>query len=241
MPNLRRRRNAYKKKRRIPRNPRMGGTVLTRRVQTCYINNSNIFGAPVATNPPGATAMIQLGSIITNPYFGNNFTFPFVLTFSLDQLVQFTDITNFADRYKIKDVYIRMQYNSDSVTGVPTTGQNQPNIVPSMCYIADYDDSNVQTPTELNAKMGLKRKALNNGAFHLIKLKPKVAPAIYQAGVASAYAVPSSQTFINSSYPTVPHYGIKGYFENFFLGGIGAGCSQVTLDVVMKVQIKDFQ
>lgn len=219
----------------------MGGTTLTRRVQTCYINNSSVFGAPAVTNPSGGTAMIQLGSVITNPYFGNNFTFPFAMTFTLDQLAQYSDLTGFADRYKITDVSIRLQYNSDSVAGVSTTGQAQPNIVPSICYIPDYDDANVQTPSECNAKMGLKRKALNNGAFHIIKLKPRVAPAVFQSGIATAYSVPSKSMYLNSAYPSVPHYGLKGYFDNFFLGGLGAGCSQVTIDVVMKVALRDFQ
>ena len=219
----------------------MGGTVLTRRVPTCYIANSSVFGAVQIANPSGGTAMIQTGGIITNPFFGNNYTVPFSLQFTLDQLAQYTDITGFCDRYKITNVTVKFQYNTDSVQGFPTATQGTPNIVPSLCWIVDSDDFALQTPTELNAKMGLKRKALNNGAFHSIKLRPKVAPAIFQSGIATAYSVPSKSVYLNSAYPSVPHYGVKGYIDNFYLGGSGGAASCITVDVTMTVALRDFQ
>lgn len=231
-------------KRRIPRGPRLlgptGGCTLTRRVPSLYIANSATFGAPAITNT-SPTACIAVGTTTAHPYFGNNFSVPFSLQFSLDQLAQYTDITGFCDRYKITDVTVKFQYNTDSVTGLSTASQNQPNMVPSVVWIQDYDDSAVMSISDINAKTGVKRRALNNGAFHAIRVKPKVAQAAYQAGVTSAYTVPGKSTWVNTAYQATPHYGIKGYIENMYLGGLTGAASCITIDVTMKVQLKDFQ
>lgn len=232
------------KKKSVPRGPRLqgptGGCVLTRRVPSLYIANSSTFGAPAITNT-SPTACIAVGTATAHPYFGNNFTVPFSMQFSLDQLAQYTDITGFCDRYKILDVSVKFQYNSDSITGVSTTGQAQPNMVPSVVWIQDYDDAAILSIGDINAKTGVKRKALNNGSFHAIRVKPRLAQAAYQAGVTTAYTVPGKATWVNTAYQAVPHYGIKGYIENMYLGGLTSAASCITIDVTMKVALKDFQ
>lgn len=231
------------RKTRVPRAPRRlgtGYTVITRRVPSLYISNSTFFGTPVTTNPATSTVLVTLGTAVAHPVFGNNFTIPFSLQFCLDHLSQFADLTDIADRYKIMNVDIKFQYNTDSVTGVPTSGQLQPNMVPSVVWIQDYDDSNVLTAAQLNAKMGVRRKALNNGSFHSIRVRPRIAANVFQ-GALTAYSVPGKPQWINSSFPTVPHYGIKGYIENMYLGGLTGGASCITADITYKVAIKDFQ
>lgn len=240
---LRRRRPAVKrmvKKRSIPRPPRTGGTVITRRLNTQYIANSSFYGSAVTTNTGLAVALVTLGTPVVHPYFGNNFTVPFSLQFSLDQLAEYTDFTNICDRYKILDVYVKLQYNTDSVAGAPNAS-GQPNMVPSVNWIQDYDDSNVLTATQLNAKMGIKRKALNDGRFHSISVKPRLAATAFQGGAVSAYTVPGKATWVNSAYPSVPHYGIKGFIENMYLGAIATGTACIAVDVTFKIAIKVLQ
>lgn len=212
---------------------------MTRRVQSLYLTNSSTFGVPQVTSL-SPTQCVTLGTAIAHPVFGNNFTVPFTMQFSLDQLAQYTDITNFCDRFKITGVSCKFQFNSDSITGYSTSTQNQPNIVPSVVWIQDYDDANTLTVAEVNAKMGVKRKALNNGAFHSISVKPKVATSTFN-GLSTAYAVPTKSQWVNSAYPSVPHYGIKGYIENLYLGGITGGASCVTIDLTYRVAMRDFQ
>lgn len=244
-PLIRRRRPAAKKrvmKKRAPRVPRPVGTgaaALTRRVQSLYLTNSSSFGVPAVTNP-SPTPVFTLGTATAHPVFGNNFTVPFTMQFSLDQLAQYTDMTNFCDRFKITNVIAKFQFNSDSITGYSTATQNQPNIVPSVVWIQDYDDANTLTAVEINAKMGVKRRALNNGSFHAISVKPKIAAAAYN-GLSTGYTVPKGETWVNTAYPSVPHYGIKGYIENMYLGGITGGAACVTIDLTYTVQLKDFQ
>ena len=208
-------------------------------MQSLYLTNSSSFGVPqVTTLSP--TACITLGTATAHPVFGNNFIVPFSMQFSLDQLAQYTDISNFCDRYKIVDVMVKFQFNSDSITGYSTSTQNQPNIVPSVVWVQDYDDANTLTAVEVNAKMGVRRKALNNGSFHSIRVKPRIAASAYN-GLSTAYTVPKGSQWINTAYPQVPHYGIKGYVENMYLGGITGGASCITVDLTYKVMLKDFQ
>jgi len=226
--------------RRIPRAPRTGGTIITRRLNTQYIANSSFYGTAVTTNTGLSTVLCTLGTPVVHPYFGNNFTVPFSLQFSLDQLAEYTDFTNICDRYKILDVYVKLQYNTDSVAGAPNAS-GQPNMVPSVNWIPDYDDSTTLTATQINAKMGVRRKALNDGRFHSMSVKPRLAANAFNGALASAYTVPGKATWVNSAYPSVPHYGIKGFIENMYLGAIATGTSCIAIDVTFKVAIKDLQ
>ena len=225
---------------RVPRPMgRTGGAVLTRRVKSLYLTNSGVFGVPqvTATSP---TTCVTLGTATAHPVFGNNFIIPFSFQFALDQLSQYTDVTNLCDRFKIYDVKIKFQYNSDSITGVPTSGQTQPNMVPSVVWIQDYDDANILTSDDINAKMGVKRKALNNGSFHSISVRPRVAASTFN-GLSTSYTVPSKAQWVNTAYPSTPHYGVKGYIENMYLGGLTSAASCITIDLTYKVGMKDFQ
>lgn len=235
-PKTNRRKNKRSNKRsKVPRAPRNGGFVITRRVPTLYLSNSSTFGAPQITQPSGGQALIALGSPVVHPIFGNNFTVPFALQFTLDQLSQYTDIQQIADRYKITDVYVKFQYSSNNINGA-TSGP----LVPSVCWVPDHDDGSTLTPTELNAKMGLRRVSLGDGKFHLIKIKPRVAGAVFQ-GLSTGYMVPNSSEYINSSYPTVLHYGCKGYIDGMYLGGVGAFNSCISMDITYRVQVRDLQ
>jgi len=240
--NNKNRKGKRSRKSRVPRPLGLnGGFTISRRVPTYYLTNSVTFGVPTLSGGQGTT-MMTTGGVVQHPIFGNNYSFPFAMRFTLDQLAEYTDLTGISDRYKIIGVKVKFQYNTDSVTGLATLGQNQPNIVPSVCWVPDYDDDTPLTIAQLNAKTGLRRKPLNNGSFHQIKIVPRIAQSAYNGSiVTAAYIVPGTRQFINSSYPSVPHYGLKGYIDNFYLNTIANGCSCITMDVEFTVQVKDLQ
>lgn len=217
-----------------------GGFTLTRRMDPIYISNTLTNGVPACSN----TTVITLGTPEALPIASgaDNFQLPFSMVFSLKQLAQYTDIVNICDRYKITGAMIKISYNANSVGGVNAGGTGpEPQFLPIVNWIADKDDDSVQTSTQLRARTGLKQKCFKgSNDFVKIKCVPVPAPIVYD-GVASAYSVPATPQWINSGYPDVPHYGVKGYFQNLSLLAIGTCVSVLTVDVQLTVEARDLQ
>lgn len=245
---FRRRRFAKKKTTRprrkaaVPRAPRQGMFTIVRRQPTSYISNSSIAGVAQVINPPSGSGlnMIVLGTPVAHPIFGATFSVPFAAAFTLDMLSQYTDLTSISDQYKITNIGLRFQYNASDVTGVPI-GASQPAFVPIVKYIPDYDDGSIETIFALQAKMGLRSVPLSGGKFHSMRLSPRVADTVFGTALVPGYATPSKTMWLDSSGPAVPHYGIKGYIENFPLSGTSVLTSCITIEVVYTVKLKGLQ
>jgi len=57
---------------------------------------------------------------------------------------------------------------------------------------------------------------MGNTQYVVQKIKPKVAGQIYQSAIATGYSVIKAP-YINSTYSTVPHYGIKFWLNNVYM------------------------
>jgi len=226
---------------RLPRNPAgsTGGFVLKRKVPDCWLSNTAAAGVAQVSGGP-ATSFLVIGTPVAHPVFTGIYNVPFSMIFSLDQLAQYTDITAICDKFKITNVAVKVMYNATAVAGTAATAA-YPSFMPIIKYITDSDDGVPQSALDLNAKMGLKTKTLANGKMVKLRCSPRVAAPIYQSAVATAYEVPNKATYINSTYPTVPHYGIKGYFENFSLQATANATSCATFEVEMTIKLKDLQ
>jgi len=232
------RRPAVKRK---PTRPRgNGGFLISRRSPPIYVTNSSLAGVPDNTNP----IILTLGTpeLLPITIGTDNYQLPFAMSFNLKQLAQYTDIVNICDRYKIVSAMVKISYNANSTTGTGAGAINaSPQFMPIVNYIVDKDDDGVQTSNQLLARTGLKSKVFRNGNdFVKIKCAPVPAPIVYD-GVASAYSVPATAQWINSGYPDVPHYGVKGYIQNFCLLSATQVVSALTFDVTLVVHAKDLQ
>ena len=232
------RRVAVVRPRRGPRVLGSGGFTIRRKVPDIWLANSNTLGVPVQGGGGGASALV-VGTPVVNPIFGGVYSLPFTFTFTLDNLVGYTDITNICDKYKITNVVIKAMYNATAVQGSNVSAQ-YPSFMPAIKFITDHDDANAPTVSELNQKMGLKSKTLANGRMVKMRVSPRAAVALYQP-TTTPYAVPSKALYVNSSYPLVPHYGIKGYLENFVLQSNTLATSCITFELEYTVHCKDLQ
>lgn len=221
-----------------PRNLGTGGFTIIRQQPTIWLSNSNVVGSPLVRGGQGTTSL-ALGTPEPNPIFGNVYSIPFAFQFTLNNLAQFGDLSGIADKYKISSVRIKATYNATAVQG-SAVSQPFPSFMPLIRYVTDDDDSSPQTTTEINAKMGLRTKTFGNGKMIKMSCTPRVAPQVY-SDVIVAYSVPSKPTWLNSSYTTVPHYGIKGYIENFSLQSNNDSTSCITFELEYKVKLKDLQ
>ena len=177
--------------------------------------------------------MKKIGTIAASATgIGGLYDVPFAFEFHLSDLVESGDLTQICDRYKIASANVCLQYNA---TNGLNLGPTNPCFVE---WIADHDDSIPPTVSTINAKMGMRNKGFNTRGQVWMKTTPKVANQIYDFP-AAAYSVPKS-LYINSSYPDVPHYGIKGVIRGMYLIAALTGTC-LTFDVSMKVVCKDLQ
>lgn len=220
----------------------LGGFYISRRMNSIYLTNDLAGGAMNNSN----ALVVTLGppeQVL--PASVDTFNVPFAFNFSLKQLLQFTDITAICDRYKIVGATVKFSYNANtawgSAAGATGGGLQQANFMPIVNYVQDYDDDGVQTVQQLLARQGLKQRVFKNGNSQVvIKVAPRPAAQIYD-GATAAFAIPNRPQWINTGYPDVPHYGIKGYLQNVGLASIANYYTCFTVDVTLKIACKDLQ
>lgn len=170
--------------------------------------------------------------------FTGIYQIPFSFQFALQHLAQYTDITNIADRYKITKAVVRLQYNANAVAGSPPSAA-LPSMLPMVKYVVDYDDASVQSPSNLNARMGVRTKHFGSGNKPItMTVRPKVS-ALLSTDTGIGFAVPTKATYVNTNNVDVTHYGIRGYIENMSLQDASQVCSCITIDVELHVTARD--
>lgn len=210
-----------------------GYIALWRRLPEIYLTNTSVPGAISLTDPTGSCfftgtpTLTQLGT----------YDVPFSMVFKISQLINYTDLLNLADMYKIKAVDIKVYYNSN------TNSVNSSASLPQITYIEDHDDGNVpSTTTALRERTGLKYKFFNAKNYVKIRCYPRVANVVYNTGITTAYAPAQKSTWIDSQYINTEHFAIKGIMNNLSLpantGGIQVGFKY---DINVLVAGKDFQ
>lgn len=202
---------------------------ITRRCSTILLANN---GNTTLTAYDGTGSLFNLGAAVAE--LGTNaFAYPFSMSFRLDQLLNYSDLTSIADYYRIKNVTVLVTCNA---TNNPVDGVAS---MPLCYWDEDYDDDVLPTVGQVRERMGTKQFQFGNGKTHNMTLSPKVSPIVQNAGTANAYSVPVRATWINSASPKVPHYGIKGYLSNVYC--VNQQQISFKFDVVFDVECKDLQ
>lgn len=227
---------ARRMRRRVPRALNQGGFSVTRQCTPIFISNSSVAGV-TQQSPASGTCALTLGTPVTNPLISGHYDVPFTMDFNLSQINGFTDFTNIADRYKITKVDVKILYNANAVAGSAALG-TFPSMLPIINWIPDHDDNGVQTAIQLREKMGLRSRTCGDGKFVKFSVRPVPANVLAPG---TAYAVPTKSQWVNSSYTTVPHYGIKGYFQNWSLQTASSAVSCFTFELKYHIALRDLQ
>lgn len=207
---------------------------ITRKMPEVVIKSTSLAGTANLVDPSNI-AVLSTGTAVLSVGSANSYDIPFSMTFKLNQLINHTDITGLCDRYKIVQAYTRIYYNKSQAQAGAAAG------MPYVEFITDHDDSSVSSVSNLREKMGVKLKTFKNASSYIgMKCLPKPSRELYRPLV-TAYEVPAKAPFINSSYPDVEHYGIKGVLHNVYLGANTDGLECFKFDVSLSVIGKDFQ
>lgn len=205
--------------------------MVKRKLPEIYLRSTGVNGQYNVSDPT-STCLITTGTPIADSALGT-YSIPFAMVFRMSQLINSTDITNLCDAYKLRYISIGVTYQSTQASVGGTS------IMPNLTWVQDHDDGVAPTSVnQLREKMGSKFRAFGFNKVLKIGVQPKVADTIFNTGILNAYAVPKPQ-WINSTYPDVEHYAIKGVISNVLLSS--AASTGFKFDVTTTVYGKDFQ
>lgn len=214
--------------------PNKGFFKIARKLPEIYVRNTSVAGT-IQNNDP-TTTCVQLGTPIADSVTGT-YSVPFSMTFRLDQLINYTDISNIADQYKISYVVIRCTYQSTQ------SGVGSLSIMPNLQWIQDHDDNVL--PASVNAlreKMGAKFKTFGFNKVCKIGVRPRVQDSNAGAGGVVQNAIVSNKSvWLNTLYTNTEHYGIKGILSNVNLATTATTLTSFKFDITAYVCAKDLQ
>lgn len=233
----RRRRNARTSRprrrygRRNPMRSRTGLLRVVRKTPEVLITNSGVLGGYNITDPTGSM-MASTGVGVATGFLGT-YDIPFSMKFSLNQIINSTEITAIADKYKLVKTTIRIYFNSNQVSvASPTT-------LPQFSYNIDTDDAAIPTTASVREKMGTKIRYFNNKNFIQITMYPKPTSEVFGSGVFTAYS-PGFKGWLDCNSPQVEHYGLKGVLQNVILPA-SSNATGFKFDVEHTIVAKDIQ
>lgn len=202
----------YRKKRFLRQYGRVQSRVhmIKRLGKPAYIQNDAISGQPVLSATAGGS-MFQ-----TTPVAGQlpqTWESGFSAQFQLNSTIDFTDMTQLFDRYKIVGVKLKFQYLANAGTPISTAN------LPTLHYAFDGDDSaGPVAPNDVLSKAYCKTRVLNANIPTSVYYKPRVSKELYiSPGV---YGETSERPcWIDCNNPQVPHFGMKMWLADW-LGGV---------------------
>ena len=141
--------------------------------------------------------------------------------FTLNEVVNSSELVNLYDQYKIVCVVVKFQLLTNPDIHVPpggnaSTANNNPMFYPRLWYYRDYDDENTLTLAQMREVGKAKFKVLRPNTTISVKLKPAVAMQVYRTVATTGYA-PVWPKRLDCSANDIPHYGLKYVLET---GGV---------------------
>lgn len=194
-------------------------------------SNQSIGGLTVS-DPTGNC--VTFGTPVAVPNGLNTvFDVPFVMRFSLNQLVSFTEFTTLFDQYKINAVKValRSYANTDGTLAFP---------MPWIEHWNDHDSALVPTISGSREIMGVKHKYLNaTKNVCTMYVKPKFSIEVNGTSTTGMISRPGS--WLDCADSSVEHLAIKGIIHNYALPAVAPGNNRIELDITMNVSFKDVQ
>jgi hypothetical protein len=128
------------------------------------------------------------------------------ISFSLNQVPEFAELTALYDAYSIDKVEITFVW-AKPYTG-PAAGDAR---TPTMLITRDYDDANAPvTFDEVGAYSDSRLVPLSIARpTYTIPVEPRTAKALFRSGVSSAYGWGEKSAVIDAANADVPHFGLK--------------------------------
>lgn len=163
----------------------------------------------------------------------------FSYSFQLNDLPNVTELTNLFDAYRINAVLFELKprYNSNLIMSTdPATLSATTNMVtgnnlgiPEINTVLDFND--ITPPTTLNELVEYQTyKQTRATQLHSRKLIPRAQLAV-ENSIGTLPAVSMSKRWINTSSPSIQHFGLKGAINNIPNINIGGANPSFFIDL----------
>jgi len=130
----------------------------------------------------------------------------FGISFALSDLPAYQDFTQLFDQYRIDWV----DYCFELVTPISNVVQ-----IPCIYFAEDHDDTTVPSYNDMLQKEQCQLLMFNANKLQIKRrVVPNVTNTVYYNGIASGYTR-MGPTWVDSGYPSVPHYGVKYFVQNY--------------------------
>lgn len=132
------------------------------------------------------------------------------MSFQLDLLQNYTELTALYDQYKIKWVKLHFDWSPlvpipyDTANAFSGSGAHNPIVY----FKRDYDDATAPTEIEMKQSNQTRALRLHPNRNQTIFLRPAILHQIYEGATATAYA-PKWRERLDCADVSVPHYGLK--------------------------------
>lgn len=243
-------RRLFRKKPAVRRNMRRGRPGMIRRVPrgipNVYRFKRMIAPVRIYHSPadPAGVWRIEDPGVALNPLVLSGAAWPaetlpgtnqnqFGVRHSLQQVTQVSDFTNLYDRYKITGVKMTFLYQ---VSDAGTTGLG---VLPTILYATDYDDAVAPTYGAIRAKQSAKQRILTANRPFSIFYRPKINLVAQEANNTTFNPSVVTSGYINSSFPSVDHHGLKFSLNNLYSGANTA--AQLEIRMTYYLSMKDPQ
>ena len=138
------------------------------------------------------------------------------LTFSLDKIVNYSELQSMYDQYKINFVEMYLMWSPEELEIAESgTVQYRANLVPpslEMYHIVDYDDNTALSESQFKERSRTRLTLLKPQQKKKIVIKPAVLSQIYETLTSTGYA-PKFNVKLDSQDANIPHYGYKFGFK----------------------------
>lgn len=178
-------------------------------------NGSFYFGSPVGGTLP------------------NTWEFGMSSSFQLNSVIDYTDITQLFDRYKITGIALKLHYLA---SGGLATGAVS---LPTVHYAYDFDDADIPgTLQTVITKAYCKTRVLNANRPTKIYLKPRLSKEIFNSPVSTGYSS-EKPCWLDCNSAGVPHYGVKFWITEWN-GGVDNN-NALRIQPIYYLALKDTQ
>ena len=134
------------------------------------------------------------------------------LTFSLDKVVNHSELTAMYDQYKINFVEMYVMWSPEEIEVAESgTVQYRANLVPpslQLFHLPDYDDDTDLTENEFKERSKCRLTLLKPQIKKKIVIKPAVLSQIYETLTSTGYA-PKFNLKLDCADSNIPHYAYK--------------------------------
>lgn len=176
--------------------------------------DQSLFVDPLTGQPAlgGSQSGWSLGTTAPNDH--NTIGVGLAGSFSMNDLPSVGEYSTLFDSYRIRGIEVEVNYSFN--TGWNSDNASSTLAMPSVMWVEDNDDAVAPSTLSILQQYQSAKTYTFRGDNRPLRftIRPHAATQVYRPGVVNAYSQMAADTWLDFTYPDVPHYGLKMFFSN---------------------------